>query len=303
MEAVKTVYPDIFFTEQYSELFKDTAFGGKPCHFNFAGIDYRFYKRPIPGTPYFDIVSPYGYSGPLELEEFADWDKYIPEFSRYCEREHIIAEFARLNPFIMSWGTHYEHEIYYIDLTQPETQIWKGFDKGCRSSLKGAGRNNLALRQETNLLDFVNLYQQTMKRDNAKPSYYFNEPFWVKLWRLGYFISVVDEQGVIKSSGCFLVYGDYCHYFLSASTGDSVGATNLLLWEAIKWAKFQDCKIFNLGGGLKTGDSLESFKRSFSHLSKPFYTYRHIHDKKVYDELSKGIETDFFPAYRAERKS
>ena len=61
-------YPDVGFSSEYQELFKNTAFGGEPYQITSAGIDYRFYKRRINGTPYFDIVSPYGYSGPVDIE-------------------------------------------------------------------------------------------------------------------------------------------------------------------------------------------------------------------------------------------
>ncbi len=300
-------YPDIFFTPLYQDLFKDTEFGGEPCHFSAYGIDYRFYKRPIEGTKYFDIVSPYGYSGPVMLFNNADYAYRTLEFFRafdgYCKDNNIVAEFSRLHPFIANhfWKeVHYEHDVYYVDLMQSEDEIWRGFDKGCKSAIKQAQRKGYTWGREPNLRAFVDLYYNTMTKDSAAPPYYFNDGFWTKLNRLGEFMRVLNEEGEPVAIACFLTYGDYCHYFLSASDRSS-GGTNLLLWETMKWAKSIGCKVFNLGGGLKEGDKLESFKRSFSHTSKPFCTYRRIHNEDVYNKLSEGIETTFFPAYR-ERK-
>jgi len=308
-------YPDIFFTEEYQELFKDTEFGGEPCQFTCAGIDYRFYKRPIPNTPYFDIVSPYGYSGPVVVDEFINWGEFLLGFKEHCTQNNIIAEFARLHPFYDTmrntqsipalFGTrntcNYEHDIFYVDLTQSESEIWSGFDKGCKSAVKSCKYKTWTSWEAT--WQFVKLYTETMQRKQAK-EYIFSEDFFKSINPMHCQTFGADDNKFNTVSAILVLhYGDYAHYFLSGS--HEKGATNLLLWDAIKWSKSQGCKIFNLGGGLKAGDSLESFKRSFSKLSVPFYTYRKIHDTEVYNKLCevKGIDPEskgYFPAYRRE---
>jgi hypothetical protein len=297
------VYPDIFFTEEYQQLFKDTEFGGIPCQFNYDGIDYRFYKRPIPGTKYFDIVSPYGYSGPVDISGSLYLNSggitFLNYFYEYCDDNNIIAEFIRLHPFINDKvNAHYEHDIYYIDLTQSESEIWKGFDKGCKSAIKKAERN-LWLSLDTEFrLWWEKMYYITMRKHSAD-NYQFNHAFWVKLFQTcsPKLFGIHDGENMLSAS-IILKHEDYCHYFLAAG-----GNQNYLLSEAIKWAKDQGCKIFNLGGGLKAGDSLESFKKSFTKTSKPFFTYRKIHNVEVYNKLcqEKGIDPNsegYFPNYR-----
>jgi len=243
------MYPDIYFTPEYQDLFKDTEFGGIPCVFESSGIDYRFYKRPIEGTPYYDIVSPYGYSGPIEDPILSShWGLYLEYFHEYCLRENIIAEFARLHPFIHRGpnppGTRgnvsilYEHEIYYIDLTQSLDDIWKGFDKGCKSAIKKQAKDLFYLVLDP--LPWLSAYRNS-------PNYQFHDLFFIKLFSLnGYnFIGAQSQQNQSVVGAVLLKYGDYCHYFLSAGHD----GTNLILWESIKWAKYSGCKIFNLGGG------------------------------------------------------
>ena len=287
-------YPDIFFTPEYQELFKDTEFGGEPCHFACAGIDYRFYKRAIEGTPYFDIVSPYGYSGPIALMADAQWIIFLDAFHDYCLEDNIVAEFARLHPFIGTniWlSPYYERDIYYIGLVDSREQIWHNFDKGCKSAVKKAQR-------EFGFAQFLGgISDEFPCQYQSQSLYHFDYEFFDKARRLlaGYIVTFTAGE----SLALFLIYGDYCHYFLSAGHG----AANLILWEAIQWAKAQGCKLFNLGGGLRAGDSLESFKRSFTPFHKPFFTYRKIHNQKMYNELceAKGIDPKskgYFPAYR-----
>lgn len=298
-------YPDIYFTAEYQDLFKDTTFGGEPCHVNFSGIDYRFYRRPIEGTPYHDIVSPYGYSGPVAISPKmpeVGWIIFADKFEAYCQQNNIIAEFARLHPFIEQTIKHvngidgliqYEHDIYYIDLTQSLDQIWKGFDKGCKSTIKKQQREQPIVKWSPNVpSEFISTYNQTMLKDHASLSYYFDLEFWKKLSKISQFIQIGTGGAILFK------YGDYCSYFLAGG-----GNQNIILWKVIKWAQMMGCKILNLGGGLKKGDSLESFKRSFTKTTRPFCTYRKIHNMDVYKELcqAKGIEPDltgYFPAYR-----
>lgn len=289
-------YPDIGYTPEYQDLFTNTQFGGKPTYYKSGGVEYRFYIRQIKNTPYKDITSVYGYSGPIAFDKSPDWRTFDCNFHLYCLENNIIAEFCRMHPFETKWvqteGKHYEHEIYYIDLTQSEEDIWKGFDKGCKSAIKQQSKNY-----------WLNFYGEDLNGwypyFEKSPNYKFGKPFLNKVLELPNSNLITVKNPIETISGSiFLTYGDYCHYFLAAG-----GNQNYLLWDSIKWAKAQGCKIFNLGGGLKAGDSLESFKKSFTKTSKPFYTYRKIHNVEVYNKLcrDKGIDPNldgYFPAYR-----
>ena len=299
-------YPDIFFTGEYQQLFKGTGFGGEPQHFNCAGIDYRFYKRAIGDAPYFDIVSPYGYAGPVALSLDINWSSFLNQFHELCLEQNIIAEFARLHPYLgndVPLGGHYEHDVFYIPLVDSLEQIWKNYDKGCKSAIKKAHRNlGVIETQNAQLLaEFNELYYQTMVRIGANPDYIIDcQRFPLGRW--ANLVCALDNERMIAGA-LILYYDDYAYYLLSASLPNNLGATNMAIDRAIIWVKAQGCKIFNLGGGLQAGDKLESFKRSLSHLSKPFYTYRKVHNQEVYNELcrARGIDPKsegYFPAYR-----
>ena len=204
-------YPDIFFTQEYQELFKKTAFGGEPCHFAYAGIDYRFYKRAIEGTPYFDIVSPYGYSGPVAVESGRNWVEFLSGFHSHCLSQNIIAEFARLHPFIGNdapFSPYYEREIYYIGLNDSDGAIWHHFDKGCKSAIGKAQREfekgEYAIEFENRIADeFPPRYWAQMEKNQAAHSYYFASEFFKKAEKLlaGHIVTFSASE----SSALFLV--------------------------------------------------------------------------------------------------
>lgn len=294
-------YHDIFFTPEYQDLFKDTAFGGEPCHVEFSGIDYRFYKRPIEGTEFFDIVSPYGYAGPVGNNHFPDYFNFRVRFRRYCLQNNIVSEFARFHPFLENHKHFAPADVYkvgevvYIDLTKDTN-----FDKGCKSTIAKALRTAIRTEGTFTPADFQSVYTATMIRREASNDYLFDRTFFEKLVELPGITLGAFMDGKLVSAISVLSQGDYAHYFLSGSTLEqrNTGANNLLISEAIRWAKAHGCKILNLGGTFAGDPGLDSFKKSFSKLTIPFFTYRKIHIPKIYQELSRGIETDYFPAYR-----
>lgn len=300
-------YPDIFFTPEYQGLFKDTAFGGEPEHFFYGGIDYRFYKRPIEGTDYFDIVSPYGYSGPVAIGDNAKqyisvWLGWLDMFHQLCYESNIIAEFARMHPFILQYLDKQRFssiapngEVVYIDLTRPLE-----FDKGCKSSIKKAQNTKMTISTDPNPILFYRLYTETMMRNRAEGDYLFSLSFFEQLLKLqGAKQYSAWYNGQMIASIIVLICGDYAHYFLAGSSTEyrHLCPSNLLLATAIEDAKKYGCKIFNLGGAKDEKHMI--FKRSFSKLTKPFFTYRKIHNPNVYSRLCGNLNTQgFFPAYR-----
>jgi serine/alanine adding enzyme len=294
--------------------------------------DLPFYQAaPVDGkTEFFDIVSPYGYSGPLAHvsdQSCRDhlWAGFLAAFHEFCQANNIVCEFARLNPFL---GNHrylqeltdtveVSNQITYLDLTQSEEAIWRGFNRGNRSNINKARRSGVEVvrrRDRDALQCFYELYLATMRRNHADRWYDFSlDLFLDHFTLLGDKISLVCAvyQSSIVAAASFLHDGDVVHYFLGGSDSDylSLRPNNLLMYEAICWAKQEGHKCFNLGGGYR--DSLAHFKAAFSKSTVDFFVYRRIHNPLVYDELCQRhavyqLETgqpdpkmDYFPRYRA----
>lgn len=310
-------------------------------------IIYPFFKRPVHELEFYkamplnygsiyDIISPWYYSGILinSANEPANialceclLNSFLKEFHKYCTDTNIVSEFMRLHPFIkngvldkiISNNSKKSGDVVYINLSQDLNTIFKNMNKSNRNCISKSLRNGVNVFKSQNRTDlniFYQLYTSTMKQVNAENRYYFPKSFFDEMFNcLGdsvtLFIAEYDCKPIAAS--IFLNKYGFVHYYLSGSDPDyrKICPTNLLLWEAIMWAKKQDYEIFEFGGGHGQGGSLYKFKSSFSKDRVDFYTYTKIHNEKIYkvlcdarDEYDRingfqiNINSEYFPAYR-----
>lgn len=345
---------DIFYTPEYAMVFERTqgevrnSFGGK-AHLFFYGVNqnyivYPFFKRKISELPFFDyvspkrdelfdIVSPYGYSGPImhvsdKKVEDPLWKSFLTEFHSYCLENNIVAEFMRLHPFIRNdiplkrfVSTLRESgEVVHIDLSLPKEVIWKNFKKSCRNAVTKAQRKNVKVfRSNTKwaISSFYNLYTETMTRRSAQRKYFFSISFFRDLFKIlkgNVTLLIAKYEGNVISAAIFLNKYGFVHYYLSGSDINflRLSPNELLLYKAIQRAKDDGYQIFNLGGGYQPNDSLFRFKASFSKSTVAFYTYAKVHHKRYYSLLCKakdiyakkigvGVKNKtYFPYYRSQ---
>lgn len=330
---------DIYFSPQYAQIYERAGNGAAHC-FVYRSADglvlYPFLLCRINDVPLFqnvkecwDIITPYGYGGPL----YSSTDEaslpqlirgFLDSFHRYCHEHRIVSEFARLHPLLDNHQIFprsnkvFHHETVYIDLQQSEQDLWKGIRKGHKSSIKKALRFQVKVVRDEDrkyIKQFHKVYIETMRRQQASPSYFFPLSFFEDTLQLlgqhaSLFVGLHDTK--VVTAAIILHYGDYVHYHLSGSDVDSLHlcGNHLLIYEVAKWAQQQGVKYFHLGGGLQPNDNLYMFKSGFSNKRAPFYTYRCIHDSALYQQfvqrklederLSGGaVDEEFFPLYRA----
>lgn len=321
-----------------------TNFGGEACLFVYGDEDdfivNPFFKRDLQDLPFYasaqaqkpfyDIASPYGYAGPAARVthrnlESALWKGFLDEFHKFCRENNIVSEFVRLNPFLrnheplgFTGNVKESGAIVYIDLTASEDTLWKNFKKPNRNCITRARRENVEIsrtKKKDDLEAFYDIYNKNMDRRKAKKMYYFPMEFYDLLFDLlkeNVSLFVAKHGGEIISAALFIGEENFIHYYLSGTRPEtrSLGSNNLLLYEAMLWAKGHGYKTLNLGGGYKAGDNLFRFKSTFSKTTTAFYTYRKVHDESMYhalctarDSYAKSIgesliESDYFPRYR-----
>ena len=152
------------------------------------------------------------------------------------------------------------------------------------------------------LAGFRAAYEQTMRRTEAAPRYFFAADYyraalsyersWLLLARRG------GEVGAAAIAG---VSDGMVHYFLGG-TADAALAASPFKNVVVALLDLADelALPLNLGGGVTPGDGLERFKRGFANAELPFLTHEIVCDRAAYDELSAGRDSGgFFPAYRA----
>lgn len=272
-----------------------------------------------------DVVSPFGYPGPLFRGETAGAD-FMAAASHALDgalRERgVVSAFVRLHP-ILNREHHAFHvgaviahgETICIDLTQPAAQQWRETRHGHRYEITRARRagHRAYIDHEWRHFDvFVRLYHDTMRRVGAA-SYYFFTPEYFRQLReaLGEHLqlAVVDIGGEIAAAGLFTESCGIVQYHLSGMSDSfaRLSPTKLMLDEMRTWARERGNRWMHLGGGLGAApDSLFRFKSGFSDARLPFRTWRIVVDEVAYRRLvtARAPQTDpsdlssYFPAYR-----
>ena len=161
---------------------------------------------------------------------------------------------------------------------------------------------------EEEILEFVDIYYENMKRLDAKESYFFSKEYFLNFMNITDFdtdILLVKhlESNEFVAGSMFVKTKNIVQYHLSGTRTEHLRLkpSKLFLDEMRLQATEQGYKVFNLGGGLGSEhDSLFEFKASFSKDFRTFKVWKHIVNQMVYDQLSQfKNETDFFPKYRS----
>ncbi len=287
---------------------------------------YVYMRRPTAIEGVYDSVTPYGYGGVLfegdtsETMLQAFWKEYLTKM----EEEHIVDNFVRYHPVLknavpmksVSNVIDLGHTIA-MDLVSPDV-IWDNIVSKNRNMIRKAEKNGIEILhgQGLDLMDqFIEIYNATMRKDNAEEYYYFKRPFYESIDRdlkdnYEMFYAMYEGRPIAMSIMIFA--NGRLNYHLSGSDIEyrNLAPSNLLLYKAALWGYEQGCKTFHMGGGVGSGeDGLYKFKAAFNKNSDyQFSIGKQIFNQEKYDELVKiRRESDtsfdesshFFPLYRA----
>ncbi len=275
-----------------------------------------------------DAVSPYGYPGPLVVADEgdrADLVRLAISASLPVLRDAgVVSAFVRLNPILnrredfAQVGHLVEHgSCVWIDLTLSESELQQHLRGRYRSYLNGMQRAGVVVSFDESfdrLSTFLELYHKTMDRVEAESWYYFDRLYFDRLAEVlgqDLKLAIVEHQGQVAAAGLFVASDGVVQYLFSG-TDENVEqphATKAMIVFVRDWARSSGHSVLQLGGGLGgRADSLAWFKRGFSKLSCPFFTWRLVVDRARYDALvdawqaSSGEPAEspdgYFPAYR-----
>lgn len=302
---------DIYYRKKYYSL-NEAITSGEAELFVYEEDDnlgvYPYIKRKIDlltdEYPYYDIETAYGYGGPIlknELPEFID--HFEAAFLEYCISENIVAEFIRFHPILNNSKTFrkninviHNRLTVWVDLRKSLDEIWmEDISKQNRNIIRKCIKNGLVVKVSENYDQFFELYNQTMQKVGAEEFYYFNTEYFENIKKdSDYILMEVSRNDEVLAGAIFIKYKNYFHYHLSGSKIESLklSPNNLLLWEAIQFAKLNGCKKMHFGGGLTDSkeDTLFQFKRKFSSEYADFYIGTRVHNQQIYQNLIKDWE-------------
>lgn len=342
---------DVYYLSGYSKAFKLHG-DGEPTLFYYENHNIRamnvVMKRDIekderfsgklPENSYFDMTTPYGYGGFLiEGKATEDSLRHLDaEYSALCKSKSIISEFVRFHPLLKN--SEILEGVYDISMLgktismnlDSKENILSGMtsrDRGKVRKVQKLGGEIFWGRDAELYREFIQLYNVTMDKNNAKNYYYFGQDFYdsiLKDLKYNALMFYAVYQGKKIAMSIILLANQQMHYHLGASDIDyrHLAPTNFLFYETACWGCENGYKTFHLGGGLGSSeDSLYKFKSAFNRKSdNTFAIGRKIFDEEKYEELinmrksevlrtcdaknstelSADADTDYFPKYRAE---
>jgi hypothetical protein len=276
---------------------------------------YPYLKLKIDQTPYFDIISPYGYAGPYStnIKLLKTAEKMLSEYLKKsgCITEFIRYHFNTPSDFFFCSETHnsINRKIVTIDLKKGFDRIWiEDFSTKNRNLIRKIEKDKYEYKISNSIEDlneFIDMYNLTMKNVYADAYYFFDKSFFYNLFEIlksKVFLARVIKDGITYSSALFFISGGILTYYLSARNLNfqNIPATNFLLSESIKYGINNNLYIFNLGGGrsINDEDALLKFKLNFSKGTNLFYIGKRIHNQNYYESLiSQYISKNGFEEY------
>ena len=324
--------PDVYYLPEYArasaeiEQTKPLALiaGAAPCKI-LAPLLVRRASAAINGsiTEWLDASTPYGYGGLLNLS-----DRIHPESFRYffhqlktwCTTRRIVCCVIRLHPLIaqQDWfdpaeGWQDQLRMHSRGSTSAiELSAWNerldqptGLRRDRRADMRlanrtlrvtwGTGADDDA---EAKLGIFAALYHKLIDRNGAESFYRFPKKYFQKLTKLGKRLGIAlawyEDEAV--GGNLFLAGPRFAHGHLAATNdiGRKYGASTFLIVEGARWARRRGCELLHLGGGMKPGDSLEDYKRSFGGSLHVYHYVTFIADRKQFNKIS-GLPTASWP--------
>jgi len=322
--------PDIYFLPEWGEYYQEHD-NGKIQKFEYKSklghVYYQFIIRNdhnvLESTKYYDLVTTYGFNGPIILEcdinnklkLIKDYDK---EFNIYCLDNNIVTEWIRFSPWLKNhidfesiYINKYNNFTVFIDL-EVNDFFFEEFHPRARTSIRKSIQYGVKIEFDfigETVGEFHRLYQFVDKKYHVSDYYIFDLEFlkkgFISLSGKEFIINAIYEDQII-SSAIILNYGDYIHYHLAAHNPEFyyLNASSLMFYHLCLWGKTNNKKQFHLGGAFTEG--LFDFKKQFTRNGFcDFYVGKKIRNEEVYNiivnkKLQEGSIKDmsYFPLYR-----
>ncbi|WP_350019930.1 peptidoglycan bridge formation glycyltransferase FemA/FemB family protein [Priestia flexa] len=323
---------DVYFDDNYGKLYEKVE-NGKVDIFNFncefGSVKNQFIKREIPikinNAIYYDIVTPYGYGGPV-ITKFVEGKKsellieYTKAFSHYCKENNIVSEFIRFHPIIKNakdFTSVYDVECIRktlgTNLKDFEDPFQLEFSKSCRKNVRKALNKGVSfniVEKPSNIKEFKEIYYSTMDRNNATDYYYFDDEYFDKVLDLftdNVILVSAIYDGKTIAQGFYFIFNKTIHIHLSGTLSEYLylSPAYVLRYAVTLWGKEKGYELIHHGGGRTNSeeDSLYKFKKSFSkNTNFNFCIGKKVWNKEVFGKLCKNVGVDenseVFPAYR-----
>lgn len=314
---------DVYYTPEYYSLYQNYGDGEALCFVYEEGENialYPFLKNSINklgyklDEEYYDIQGAYGYNGIVtssKTELFID--NFHKEFTSFCEKNNIVAEFTRFHPLLENFRlvnsemkTYFDRKTMYLDLSRTYQDVFKNFQKSTRTQIN---RCNNRYKLELKILNgssaieyldvFCDIYNDAMARVSSDKYLYFNKEYFNNLFSISdkvlLFIAFYEKKAIAAIS--VLINNNYIHGHLGGSLTEylNISSFSFLYSEIIKYAIDNKYLFYHGGGGTtsNTDDSLLKFKLNFSSTTVDFFIGKRVFNTHIYSNVIEQWEKKY----------
>lgn len=231
-----------------------------------------------------DVVSPYGYPGPLLNEAGTSEAGFLPAALRgvaeLFAREGRSTAFLRLHPILSPSlaSTNLPGldlravPTVVVRLDRTDAEIWADTRKGHQSTINRCirlGQTARISQWAEHRAEFLEVYRETMDQAGAADHYYFDDAYFDSLQELGdrVHLCVVETQGDLAAACLLFESGGIVHAHLGGTRERHRDQSpfSLLLHHVRLWARGRGNTRLHLGGGVGGAeDAVFRFKTGFS---------------------------------------
>lgn len=282
----------------------------KIFEFNYKENSLEFYnisiKSKIPNTDFYDLCSPYGFAGIIcNTNDVSFIKRALNAQKEQALKQNIIAEFMCFNP-CLNIGENLKNSLDFFAKGNSNVAVYcdnsrfNFYSSRLKSKINKAKRE-IYVKQSSNIEQFVALYYETMKRNNATDFYFFKQEYFENLLKNKNTIMFeACFNGKIVSMAIFIFDERAMFYHLGANSIEQIKSNNNAIYaifeSAFDFAYNKGIPLCYLGGGVKENDGLFSFKKQFASFVSPFYIGGVIYNKEIYEKLKN--DKPYFLSYR-----
>ncbi len=166
---------------------------------------------------------------------------------------------------------------FQIDLTKSEDELIKKMRPKTRYNIRLAIKKGVTVQEDNSgesFEEYIKLMKETTKRQKF---YAHNERYHRLMWEtlkpagIAHLLRAVWE-GKTLTTWIVFVFNDVLYYPYGASSRDhkDLMASNLIMWEAIRFGKKKNCKIFDLWGCLGPNPNKKDPWYGFHHFKEGY---------------------------------
>lgn len=255
------------------------------------------FQLTVHKVPNTDLKIAYLARSSMPTEEVIDflysWAKknkvFFVKMEPYVENDQDTRNKLQTNPKIQR-STHqlFPDWTMILDITKPEDQLLKEMKSKTRYNIRLAEKKGVTVREETTEKGFeifAKLYFETMRRQKYfGHNYTYHKGVFDNLKKKMVHVLIASYQNQPMAGYELFLFKDGAYYPYGGSSleNKNIMAPNLLMWEAIKFAKNRGAKYFDMWGASSPDAPVSDIYAGFTRF-KEGYGARYLEMLGSYD--------------------